>query len=195
VITSLLIAGAAVTLGVPNPLILGLFSGVLQLIPNIGPLLAIIPAAFLALVSQSTTFPVLEGGGFALVVMIVWVVIQNLILFVLVPRIMGRGLHLHPFIVLVAVVAGATVAGALGLLLSVPFAASARILAYYLYGKLTDQEPFPDRLAVRPAGPPLWRRGWGWLTQQLPAQVREMASNDQPVNTLIMKIRRSDKHE
>jgi predicted PurR-regulated permease PerM len=64
VITGVVIFLAAVILGVPNALILGVFSGVLQLIPNIGPFLAAIPAAFLALVNRSHTLP--SRAGWAL---------------------------------------------------------------------------------------------------------------------------------
>jgi predicted PurR-regulated permease PerM len=197
VITGVIVSIAAIILGVPSPLILGLFSGLLQLIPNIGPFLAVLPAAFLALVSQSLTFPVLEGGAFALVVIVVWIAIQNFILFVLVPRMMGHNLDLHPFVVIVAVIGGASVAGALGVILSVPFVASARLLGIYVYGKLTDQESFPPPRPERVPQPALWRRWGARLNRRLPARIREGISVniDQPLNNLLVKIRRSGKHD
>jgi len=133
---------AALLLGLPNPEILGLIAGLLEFIPNLGPLLALIPAAFLALVSTSSTLPFLSGFLFMLVVIFVWVLIQNLEAVFLVPRIMGDSLDLHPLAVLVAVLGGAAIAGALGVILAAPFVASARVILRYIYGKVTGRDPF-----------------------------------------------------
>lgn len=133
----------ATLLGVPNPIILGLISGLLEFIPSIGSGLAIFPAALLALSSRSATLPFLEGTAFAVVVVIVWAILQNIEAIVLVPRIMGGSLNLHPFIVIVAVITGASLAGALGVILAAPTVASLRVLGQYIYGKLLDQDPFP----------------------------------------------------
>lgn len=173
VITGVLIFVAAVILGLPNAPMLGLFSGLLQLIPNIGPFLAIIPAAFLALVSQSNSLSFLSGLGFMLVVVAVWIVIQDYILFVIVPRLMGRTLDLHPYVVIIAVIGGASVAGALGVILSVPFVASARLLAGYVYGKLMDRDPFPKPRVVSAArAEVLWQRVGALLNRRIPARLR-----------------------
>ena len=135
---------AASVLGVPNPLVLGLISGLLEFVPNLGPLLALIPAVLLALVSQSSTLPFLEGPTFALVVIVVWTVIQNIEAIVVVPRIMGGSLNLHPVVVIIGVLAGASLAGALGVILAAPVIASGRLLGHYIYGKVTDQQVFPS---------------------------------------------------
>lgn len=135
---------AAVLLGLPNAAILGLLAGILEFIPNLGPLIALIPAAFLALVSQSTTIPILTGVPFMFVVIFVWTMLQNLEAIVLVPRIMGNSLDLHPFIVILAVLGGAALGGALGVILAAPFVASGRVIAHYVYGKLTNTEPFRE---------------------------------------------------
>lgn len=142
---------AATVLGLPNPLVLGLISGLLEFVPNLGPLLALIPAALLALVSQSTTLPFLEGGTFALVVIVVWTVIQNIEAILVVPRVMGDNLNLHPVIIIIGVLAGASLAGALGVILAAPVIASGRLLGHYIYCKVTDQEAFPP---ISPDAPP-----------------------------------------
>jgi predicted PurR-regulated permease PerM len=129
---------------VPNALLLGVLAGVLEFIPNLGPLIALIPAAFLALFSTSTTFPNLEGFVFMLVVIVVWTMLQNLESVFLVPRIIGDSLDLHPVVVMVAVLVGAAIAGALGVILAAPFVASGRVIARYLYGKLTNTNPFHE---------------------------------------------------
>lgn len=135
---------AALALGLPNAPILALIAGLLEFIPNIGPFLAMIPAVFLAFVSQSTTLPFLEGPSLALAVVVVWTLIQNLESFLIVPRVMGDSLDLHPFVVIVAVLVGASLAGILGVLLAAPFVATGRLVLQYIYGKLTDQDPFSE---------------------------------------------------
>jgi predicted PurR-regulated permease PerM len=133
----------ATLLGVPNPFLLGTLSGLLEFIPNIGPALALFPAALLALSSTSNTLSFLSGVPFAIVVIIVWTALQNIEAIFLVPRIVGGRLNLHPFIVIIAIIGGASLVGALGIILAAPMVASARVLLQYLYGKLTDQNLFP----------------------------------------------------
>jgi predicted PurR-regulated permease PerM len=130
-------------LGVPNPLILGVLSGLLEFIPSIGSGLAIFPAALMALTSESATIPFLEGAPFAIVAVIAWATLQNVEAIILVPRIMGGSLNLHPFVVIVAIIAGASLAGVLGIILAAPMVASLRVFGQYIYGKLMDREPFP----------------------------------------------------
>jgi predicted PurR-regulated permease PerM len=148
---------AASFLGLPNALLLGVLAGVLEFIPNLGPLIALIPAAFLALFSTSTTFPALSGVVFMLVVIVVWTGLQNLEAIFLVPRIIGDSLDLHPAVVSVSVLAGAAIAGALGVILAAPFVATGRVIMRYIYGKLSNTNPFHevDEQRRRPQSNPL----------------------------------------
>lgn len=138
----------ATLLGIPNPFILGVISGLLEFIPSIGSGLAIFPAALLALTSQSATIPFLEGVPFAIVAVVAWAALQNVEAIILVPRIMGGSLNLHPFVVIVAIIAGASLAGVLGIILAAPTVASLRVFGQYIYGKLMDQNPFPTSARV-----------------------------------------------
>lgn len=131
-------------IGLPNALVLGLISALLEFVPNIGPFIAMVPAAFVALISTSVTIPGLSGIGFALVVLAVYFTIQQVQAIVVTPRVMGDNLNLHPFLVILAVIAGASLAGALGVILAAPFMATAKMLGMYLYAKLTDRQPFTD---------------------------------------------------
>jgi predicted PurR-regulated permease PerM len=135
---------AASFLGLPNALLLGVLAGVLEFIPNLGPLIALIPAAFLALFSSSTTFPALSGVVFMFVVIAVWTGLQNLESVFLVPRIIGDSLDLHPVVVSISVLVGAAIAGALGVILAAPIVASGRVIMRYIYGKLTNTNPFHE---------------------------------------------------
>lgn len=134
----------ATILGVPNAPVLGLISFTLEFVPNIGPLIALVPAALLALVSQSNTIPSLSGVGFALVVVIVWTIIQNVQAILITPRVMGNSLNLHPIVVILGVLLGASIGGALGVILAAPTIASLRLFGQYVYWKLMDKPVFPD---------------------------------------------------
>lgn len=133
----------AAVLGVPNAPTLGLISGVMEFIPTLGPLIAIVPAILLAVSSTSSTLPFLSGLPFALVVIIVWIAIQNVNAIIVAPRVMGSRLNLHPVVVIIGVIAGASLAGAFGIILAAPTIATLRLLGQYIYGKLTDTPPFP----------------------------------------------------
>ena len=128
--------------GVRNALILGIIAGVLEIIPNIGPTIAAIPAILLAYFQGSTYLP-LSSGWFALLVIGLYVVIQQLENNFLVPRIIGRSLNLHPLVVIIGAIAGANLAGILGVFLAAPILASLRIVGNYTHRKLLDLEPFP----------------------------------------------------
>ena len=135
--------------GVRNALILAIMAGVLEIIPNIGPTIAAIPAVLIAYFQGSTHLS-LSNGWFALSVIGLYVVIQQLENNILVPRIIGRSLNLHPLVVIIGVIAGASFAGILGMFLAAPLIASLRILGSYIYCKLLDLEPFDEPLVLLP---------------------------------------------
>ncbi len=124
-------------LGVPNALLLGVTAGLLELIPNLGPILAAVPAVLVAFFQGSTHFGI-TPGWFALIVLLLYAVIQQVENTVLVPRIIGGSVHLHPVVVLIGILAGATLAGILGIFLAAPVLASFRVLGRYAYDKLTQ---------------------------------------------------------
>jgi predicted PurR-regulated permease PerM len=127
--------------GVRNALILGIIAGVLEIIPNIGPIIAAIPAVLIAYF-QGSTYLLISNGWFALLVIGLYVVIQQLENNILVPRIIGRSLNLHPLVIIVGAIAGANLAGVLGMFLAAPMLASLRIVGNYVHSKLLDLEPF-----------------------------------------------------
>lgn len=133
---------AALFLGLPGAPMLGLIAALLEFIPNVGPIVATIPAVLVALLSESSTIPFLSGLPFALTVAVVWTIIQQIESVYLTPRVMGGELHLHPVVVVIALLAGASVGGAVGVILAAPFTATGRVFGQYFYGKLFDVEPF-----------------------------------------------------
>jgi predicted PurR-regulated permease PerM len=163
----------ATLLGVPNAPILGLLAGILEFIPNLGPLLALIPAALIALVSQSMTIPFLSGVPFMIVVIVVWTGLQNVEALFIVPRVLGSSLDLHPLVVIIAVLSGAALAGPLGVILAAPTVASLRVFARYIYGKLTNRPPFPEPAPPEPVQP-------NWLERLIQNAIEKMKSRLSP---------------
>lgn len=127
-------------LGLPFFLALGLLAGLMEFIPSIGHGIWIVIATLLTLVEGSTWLP-FPNWLVAVILVGVHAVFTQVDLNYLIPRIIGRRVHLHPLVVILGIVAGATVAGVLGVVLAAPTIASARVLGRYVRAYLFDQEP------------------------------------------------------
>ncbi len=146
-------------LGLPFALAMGVFAGILELLPSIGHAIWLITASILALTAGSTWIS-LPNWAFMLVVIGLHLIYQQFDLNYLIPRIIGRSLHLPPLVVILGIGAGAVLAGVLGVLLAAPTIASTRVLVRYVYANLFDLDPFPGSV-VKPMPPPnpqWWRK-------------------------------------
>ena len=99
-------------IGLPSPLVLGIMSGMLEFVPLVGPLTVAILAVLLALLHS--------GFGMAVVVLLFLGVMRIVQDYVIYPRIIGVGIHLHPLAVILAILAGAEIAGVAGIFLAIP---------------------------------------------------------------------------
>jgi len=122
-LTLSLIMGVLVTLGltacgVKYALLLGVIAGIAELVPMVGPIIGFVPAALLALATSPVKL---------LLVVILYAGLHLLENNVLVPRIMGRQMDLHPLTVIIAMMVGAQVFGLIGLLLALPATAAGKI--------------------------------------------------------------------
>lgn len=149
-ITLMIIVGTSVwlgltILGLPGAFALGIIAGMLEIIPNIGPILSAIPALIVALLQGSYLYDI-NNFFFALIVIGFYILIQALENYVIVPRVLGGAVELHPLVVLTGVLVGATTWGILGALLAAPTIASCREIIIYLYNKILDQDPFPPEV-------------------------------------------------
>lgn len=134
-------------IGLPNAGLIAVLAGVLEVIPTFGPVVASLAAIVTALLRGSTYLP-LSNFWFAVLVLLVYLLIHQIDNAYLVPRIMGRRLHLHPVVIFVGVLAGGMMVGIVGVFLAAPVIATARVLLSYTYAKLLDQEPFPPEAEV-----------------------------------------------
>jgi predicted PurR-regulated permease PerM len=99
-------------LGIPYALPLALLAGLFEIVPNIGPVMAAIPAVI---------FGYVVGGPFmGGVLVIFYLVIQQLENNIVVPRIMKQSADVNPLISIVAILMGLKLGGVVGALLGVP---------------------------------------------------------------------------
>jgi predicted PurR-regulated permease PerM len=118
----------------PYSVVLGVLGGMLEFIPLVGPIAAavmILGVAFFTSYHHIIIVAIVLG---------VWRVIQD---YVNAPRIMGRSVELHPLATLFAILAGGELAGVIGVYLSIPIAASMRIL-WRRWRKYTQGAPKPQ---------------------------------------------------
>jgi predicted PurR-regulated permease PerM len=130
-------------LGVRYSLVLGLLAGFLEFIPTIGPFIAGLVAVLVALFQPGNWFHI-PPLYFALLVAGVQLLLSQLENSVLVPRIIGGSLKLHPIVILVGAIIGANLAGIVGIMLSAPMLATLRLFGRYVYRKMFDLDPWPE---------------------------------------------------
>jgi len=182
VITSLV----CISIGFPFPvaIALGVLAGLMEFVPSIGPFIAGIPAVLLAWF-WDISFRGLSGIWLAVLVAGLYVVIQQIEGNILLPRILGRSLNLHPLLVLIAIVVGGSLAGILGMLLAAPVLATIRILAHYILCRLYDRDPFakPEKKEEAPRPGLLkraWEVVWRWLQEMMEEINEAEADADSP---------------
>jgi predicted PurR-regulated permease PerM len=100
-------------IGIKYALILALLAGIFEIVPFLGPLLSAIPAVFFAFA---------QSPGRAIIVALLYLGIQQLENTLIVPRVVGKTSGLNPLVVILAILMGARLGGAIGALLAVPVA-------------------------------------------------------------------------
>jgi predicted PurR-regulated permease PerM len=126
---------ALLIIGVPFAIVLGLIAGIFEALPYVGPILGAIPALIVALLSDPVSAIWVAAAFFA---------IQQVENLILVPRISGESVKLHPAIVMVVLVVGNELAGLLGMLIAVPITATIRDVFKYLYLRFQDEPLEPE---------------------------------------------------
>jgi predicted PurR-regulated permease PerM len=109
----------ALLLGLPYAGALALIAAVGELIPNLGPIIAAIPLVLSGL---------LVSPSHALLALLLGILIQQLENNLIVPRVMGHAVKLHPVAVMLAILSGGELLGIPGALLAVPVLASLSVI-------------------------------------------------------------------
>lgn len=119
IIIGLLVYLGLTLVGAPYAAALALLAALLEFIPYVGPTLAAVPAILLALV---------DGPVRAVLVALVYVIIQQMENNLLAPKVMQRAVDLNPVVSIVALLVGARLGGIVGALLAIPIAASLGVI-------------------------------------------------------------------
>jgi predicted PurR-regulated permease PerM len=127
--------------GVPFSLLLGLVTGVLEVIPIIGPITAGAVACLVALGNPNPFgwSQLVYVGAIALM----YTILRHSEDYFVIPLVIGRIVRLHPALVIFALLSGGAVFGLIGVVLAVPVAATLRLVLIYVSAKLRDEDPFP----------------------------------------------------
>jgi predicted PurR-regulated permease PerM len=113
-------------------LILALIAGVLEWFPIIGPIVAAVPAI---LIGASISLPAVIAAA------ILYTAIQQLENNILVPKVMGDAVELHPAVMILALVVGGALFGIGGAILAAPTVAAGRDLYRYGFHRFGGQPP------------------------------------------------------
>ncbi|MBS4957445.1 MAG: AI-2E family transporter [Clostridium sp.] len=116
--------------GIDYAIVIGLISGICNMIPYVGPLVGTILAAVMGLLSGRPIKVI-----YAIISMLVVQQIDNNLL---APKIVGDSVGLHAVFTMMAILVGGNVGGLLGMLLAVPVAASIRVLFNKWYSEYTN---------------------------------------------------------
>jgi predicted PurR-regulated permease PerM len=109
--------------------LLSVSAGILELLPIIGPIISAVPAVLLA--ATAGLEPVIAA-------LVLYTLVQQVENNVLVPKIQGDAINLHPALVIFAIVIGGAFAGLLGAILALPVTAAARDIVRYLFRRSTS---------------------------------------------------------
>jgi predicted PurR-regulated permease PerM len=106
-------------LGVPYALLIAMLGGFLNLIPFIGPFIAFIPTVLVAILVSPLT---------AILVGVLYIVIQQIESYLFVPLIMKKAIGLDPVVIIIALIIGASLFGFLGMLIAIPFTSALTVV-------------------------------------------------------------------
>jgi len=133
-------------LGSPYAVLLGALAAVLEFIPLIGPIVVACVAVVLAALHDPTL---------AIWTAVFLGVLRVLEDYVIYPRLIGRDIHLHPLVVILAVLAGVELDGIAGIFIAVPVVALVTVAArHWLEWRGRDAETEPSEPVVVAAGEP-----------------------------------------
>jgi putative permease len=129
------ILGSLVTVGLllidfPYPFILGFIAGVTNILPYIGPVLGIVPAILVAILSKDPNA--------SMIGMVVIFTLANLLDMILVfPLLVSKIVNLHPIVVVASIVLGSQLGGVIGMIVIIPFVAFFKLLFKEIYKDLS----------------------------------------------------------
>jgi len=129
VITLITIGMSIVGLGFENSLVIGLFTGVFNVIPYLGPLIGAIIGLFLGVVTNLDLTFYDQMLPMLIYMVIVFIAVQQVDNLVFQPLIYGTSVYAHPLEIFIVLMMGGYIAGILGMLLAIPSYTVIRVIA------------------------------------------------------------------
>lgn len=134
---SLILFIALSIIGVRFAFLLAIFSGIAEVVPIIGPIVAGSVTVLVVLISGVYNFDLNPLTG-ALIVAAVYFIVRQIQDYFINPYVMGKITKLHPFVIFFSVLAGGHLFGLLGFLLAVPVAGIIKIILEFVFDKIND---------------------------------------------------------
>jgi len=149
-------------LGTRLALAIALMAGIARFVPYLGPFLTWTVTAIVAFL-QATNYFGLEPFQYAILVISLCIILDQVFDNLVVPRFLGQTLGIHPAGVLIAAIIATNLIGIVGLILAAPVLATLVLLGRYVSRKMFDMAPWPEE-AYQPKEMALpWTRPGNWL--------------------------------
>jgi predicted PurR-regulated permease PerM len=148
-------------LGLDYIALASVIAAIIVLVPIIGSVLGVIPPLLIAIIDKPDSI---------LLMLVILAVVQQVLFNMIMPRLMGRIVGLHPLLVFAAILVGATVAGGWGILFGIPIAGVVASVLQFIYGRATADTVDTAEAAEVPAR--------ATASDKLPAAEQRPATND-----------------
>ncbi len=158
-------------MGVPYPFGIAVMAGLARFIPWLGPF-ATWTVTALATLLQGGNYFGLEGWKYAVVVVVLCLLFDQVFDYIIQPRFMGQTLGIHPAAVIVAAIILTSLIGLVGLLLAAPVLATLNLIGRYILRKMFDLDPWPIKPLEQKPREPSWARLINWLKEHIHLQRR-----------------------
>lgn len=145
-----IIVGLAI--GLPGAIGIGVITGLLSMVPEIGPFASAILAVLVALFEGSTYLPI-PNFWFAVIVGGIYFVMMQIKSIWLRPHVMGRFMHMNTGLVFLAIIAAVILEGILGALIVLPILASIGLIGRYVRARMLNLDPWSAEADIMPPRP------------------------------------------
>ncbi|WP_058485073.1 AI-2E family transporter [Defluviitalea phaphyphila] len=127
-IMGILIGISVAIIGIDFPIIIGIIAGIANIIPYFGPIIGMIPAVLMGLISDNPMK--------ALYAIITLFILQQIDGAIIAPKIVGESVDVHPIAIIISITVGGSLFGLMGMLLAVPAAALLKLLLIRFMNKM-----------------------------------------------------------
>jgi len=118
-VTGVLVSAGLWLIGINYPITLGILSGVANIIPYFGPIIGCTVSTLVALMQYRNFDPLLN-------VVVLYLFIKLMDDLVIQPLLIGKGVHLHPMLLVITLIVGENLFGIMGMILGVPIVTAAQ---------------------------------------------------------------------